>query len=176
MQLSHFDSKWVEFLRLHIFSARHEQQSLLHTLVQTGGLGQPARCCWVSPALIGEVTCQDVQDSHLPFLPLLCFPKGLVFWLWAAEDERSWNIERSYREDFWSKPNDAFWETTDLSNISAVGDPEKKVILALEIWELCGTEQWGVLLNGQISALSMRFLRDLKMSCVDCLGFLLLHV
>lgn len=54
--------------------------------------------------------------------------------------------------------------------------PERKVILALEIWELCRTEQWGVLLNGQISALSVRFLRDLKMSCVDCLGFLLLHV
>lgn len=53
----------------------------------------------------------------------------------------------------------------------AVGDPEKEVILVLEIWELCGTEQWGVFLNGQISALSMRFFRDLKMSCVDCFSF-----
>lgn len=102
---------------------------------------------------------------HLPFLPLLWLPKGLVFWLWTSED-------------FCSKPNGVFWETTHLSNINAVGDPERKVILALENWELIGNELWGggILLNGQISALSIRFLRDLKMSCVDCFRFLLLHV
>lgn len=154
------------------FSARHEQWSPLHTLVQAGGFGQAAHCCWVSPALISEVTCQDVQDRHLPFLPLLCFSKGLVFWFWTSRIY----IERSYCEDFWSKPNGVFWETTDLSNINAVGDPERNMILALEIWELCGTEQRGIVLNRQISTLNMRFLRDLKMSCVDCLGFLLLHV
>lgn len=68
------------------YSARPEQRCPLHTLVQAGGLGQAARCWWISSALMGEVTCQDVQDSHLPFPPLLCFSVGLVFWIGTSED------------------------------------------------------------------------------------------
>lgn len=85
MQLSHFKSKSEGFLRVPIFLLAMSSDPPC-TLVQAGGLGQTACCCWVSPALIREVTCQDVQDSHLPFLPLLWFSQGLVFWLGTSED------------------------------------------------------------------------------------------
>lgn len=171
MQLSHFKSKSEGLLRFPIFLLAMSSDPPC-TLGQAGGLGQAACCCWVSPALIREVTCQDVQDSHLPFLPLLWFSQGLGFWLGHLRIY----IERNYMK------------TSEANQIVSLGKPQifqiimqweiqkKKVILVLKIWEFCGTEQWGVLLNGQISTLRMRFLRDLKMSCVECLRFLLLHV
>lgn len=105
-------------------------------------MAQAAYCCWVLSALISEVTCQDVQDSL--FFTCLSFPCfGFQRDLCFGFGHLRIYIDRSYCEDFCSKPNGVFWEITDLSNINAAGDPERKVILMLEIWELCGTEQWG---------------------------------
>lgn len=172
MQLSHFESKSVAFLRLYIFLLdMSSDPPCTHLFKQEGwdklssvtGFHLPWWVRWPT-RLCRTATCL--------FFPCFGFQRDLCFGFGHLKIY----IERSYYEDFWSKPNYVFWETTDLSNISAVGDPERKVILALEIWELFWTEQWGILLNGQISALSVRFLRDLKMSCVDCLGFLLLRI
>lgn len=75
MQLSHFESKPVWFLRLHIYLLDVSGNPPPYTHFQAEGLGQVVSSCRVSPAVIGEVTCQAVQDN-LPRSSLALFLRG----------------------------------------------------------------------------------------------------
>lgn len=76
MQLSHFESKPVWFLRLHIYLLDVSGNRPPYTHFQAEELGQVVSYCRVSPAVIGEVTCQAVQDNNLPPSSLALFLRG----------------------------------------------------------------------------------------------------
>lgn len=141
MQLSRFESKSVWFLRLHFICQIQVTvpPTSLYTHFQTEGL---ERCqllqCFPCPGQWGDLPGCAGQGPVLLF-PHFASPKELRFGFCCLNTY----MEGSYCEDFWSKTNDDFWETTSLLNRNTVGNTEREVIPVQEIWEFHGSKCFG---------------------------------